>query len=172
MSPLLCVVVCAAGPASQVGVLVALAREAGWTVRVVVTPAALDFVDGGALAALAGSPVRSAYRAFGASRSPIPDAVIVAPATFNTVNKLAAGIADNYALNVVAEAIGRGVPVVLLPFVNSVLAGRLPFRRAVELLRAEGVTVLFETHPPGVGDAVAFPWERALAAVQGRSVGM
>ncbi|WP_460358610.1 hypothetical protein [Actinoallomurus acanthiterrae] len=72
------------------------------------------------------------------------------------MNKTAAGISDTYALGVLAEAPGLGIPVVMLPFVNSALAGRRAFRRSVDELRAEGIRVLFgprefEPHPPGTG---------------------
>ena len=40
-----------------------------------------------------------------------------------------------YALNVVAEAIGSGTTVVILPFVNTALAARQPFHRAVVSLQ-------------------------------------
>jgi Flavoprotein len=36
-----------------------------------------------------------------------PDAIIVAPATFNTINKWAVGISDTLALGLLTEAIGR-----------------------------------------------------------------
>jgi flavoprotein len=68
----------------------------------------------------------------GAPRSHIPDAILVAPATYNTINKWAEGISDTYALGIPAEAIGLEVPIVVLPFVNTALAGRAPFRRSVE----------------------------------------
>ena len=38
----LTIIVCGAGPASEVGQLIKLAQERGWTVQVVATPAALD----------------------------------------------------------------------------------------------------------------------------------
>ena len=105
-------------------------------------------------------------------RSSDAQALIIAPATYNTINKLAVGINDTYALNVAAEAVGRGVPTAILPFVNTALAGRLPFVRAVESLRHEGVEVLigdgkWEPHPPGSGDDMiaSFPWAKALKAV-------
>ena len=41
--------------------------------------------------------------------------VIVAPCSFNSLNKLAGGIADNLALSLTAEAIGRGTPVIVAP---------------------------------------------------------
>jgi hypothetical protein len=96
--------------------------------------------------------------------------LIVAPATFNTVNKLALGIADTYALSSVAEVIGRGVPTVVVPFVNAALASRAPFRRSVEMLRMEGVRVVlgpeddWQPHPTGAGAGQRdrFPWEYAL----------
>src|SRR5690606_40162407 len=43
------IIVCAAGPASDVGRLVTLAQDAGWTVQIVATPSALDFIDSAAL---------------------------------------------------------------------------------------------------------------------------
>ncbi|GIG59398.1 flavoprotein [Longispora fulva] len=165
---ILLVVVCAAGPASDVGTLITLAHAEGWTCRVICTPNAVSFVDIPALERQTGHPVRSAYRAAGTPRtSEAPaDAVVVAPATFNTVNKLAAGIADTYASGVLAECVGD-VPVVIVPFVNAVLAGRAPFRRAVAALRAEGARVLLAdpAHLRGAGAAVEFPWDAALRAV-------
>ncbi|MEE2039735.1 flavoprotein [Nocardiopsis sp. CT-R113] len=163
------VVVCAAGPASEVGTLVGLAQEEGWTVQVMATPAAMSFIDVEALEKQTGRPVRSQHRAPGDPRSPQADAIIIAPATFNTINKLANGIADNYVLDVVNEAIGLEVPTVILPFVNSAYASRAPFKMSVEKLRTERVPVLvgqnaFVPHDAGAGSSVVdrFPWGLAL----------
>lgn len=169
----LCIVVCGAGPAPHVGVLVGLAQSSGWTVRVVATPAALDFVDTAALERQSGSPVRSD---FADPRQPRTrsrdDAIIVAPATFNMINKLASGINDTYALNVVAEAIGRKTPVVVLPFVNTALAARRPFAAAVKDLRGEGVHIIlgpsqWMPHAPSTGDRHIkdYPWQATLDAL-------
>ncbi|MDI6105863.1 flavoprotein [Actinoplanes sp. NEAU-A12] len=158
---LLYLLVCAAGPASGVGRLVELAQADGWTVQVVATPSALAFIDAAALGEQTGRPVRSRYRSPSEPRPPRPDAVILAPATYNTINKFALGIADTYVLGLLAEAPGLGIPVVVLPYVNAALASRAPWRRSVEQLRAEGVRVL-----PGPGDDVAaFPWHLALRAL-------
>jgi phosphopantothenoylcysteine synthetase/decarboxylase len=168
----LCVIVCGAGPAAKVGKLVTLAQERGWTVQVVATPAAIPFIDTVELKALTGSPIRSKYLSPGEHRSLKPDAVIVAPATYNTICKCALGVSDTYALGVLAEAIGLPVPVVMLPFVNTALAGRRPFERSVIQLRHEGVHVLLgpgecEPHPPGTGAGHidGFPWHLALDAL-------
>ncbi|HLQ55417.1 MAG TPA: flavoprotein, partial [Streptosporangiaceae bacterium] len=59
----------------------------------IATPTAMAFIDTAALEALTGSAVRSAYRSPGESRSPPAAAVIVAPATYNTISKLALGSA-------------------------------------------------------------------------------
>jgi flavoprotein len=45
--------------------------------------------------------------------------VLFAPCSFNSLNKLAHGIADNLALSVVAEAIGRATPVIVGPSLNA-----------------------------------------------------
>jgi phosphopantothenoylcysteine synthetase/decarboxylase len=153
------VVVCAAQPAGEVGGLVAMAQDEGWIVQVVATPSALDFIDVAALERQTGRPVRSRYRKPSEPKPPRADAIIVAPATYNTINKFAQGVADTYALGVLAEAPGLGIPVVVLPCVNSALAGRIPFRRSVEELRADGVRVL-----PGLD------WKRALAELESHTV--
>jgi phosphopantothenoylcysteine synthetase/decarboxylase len=165
----LTVVVCGAGPAFEVGQLVKLAQEHGWTVQVVATPAALDFLDVAALETQTGSPVRSQYRAPGEPRSRPADVIIVAPASYNTINKWAQGISDTYALGILAETTGLGVPIVVLPFVNSALASRAPFRRSVDDLRREGVHILLgpggvEPHQPHTGGDLisSYPWHLAL----------
>jgi phosphopantothenoylcysteine synthetase/decarboxylase len=165
----LTVIVCGAGPASEVGTLIKLAQDRGWTVQVIATPAALDFIDTAAIEAQTGSPVRSQYRKPGEPRSQPAAAIIVAPATYNTINKWARGISDTYALGILAETTALGVPVVVLPFVNSALAARAPFRRSIEDLRREGVHILLghgavEPHEPHTGADLIdnYPWHLAL----------
>lgn len=165
----LSVIVCGAGPASAIGTFIDLATERGWHVQVIATPAALEFFDTAAIKTQTGSPVRSQYRKPGSPRSEIPDAIIVAPATYNTINKWAHGISDTYALGVLAETTALRVPIVVLPFVNSALASRHPFQRSVDALRAEGVRILLgpggiQPHPPrSGGDLItSYPWHLAL----------
>lgn len=167
------VVVCGAGPAGDVGTLLELAQQRGWTVCVIATPAALNLIDSQRLERQSGHPVRHAHRTSVERQAvrglPRADGIIVAPATFNTINKWAAGISDTYALDVLAEAIGLGIPAVVLPFVNQALAAHPAFRRSVAELRAAGVRILlgpdgFEPHPAGTGGSrlAAFPWHLAL----------
>jgi hypothetical protein len=162
-SGVLSIVACGAGPAEQIGVLVKQAIERGWTVQVIATPSALAFFDAADIEALTGSPVRSQHRKPGTPRSRVPDAIIVAPATFNVINQWALGIADSYALAVLAEQTGMHVPIVVLPAVSGPLASRPQFARSVKALRAEGVSILLGPGgmaPPGAGDG--FPWHLAL----------
>jgi phosphopantothenoylcysteine synthetase/decarboxylase len=97
---------------------------------------------------------------------PPADAMIVAPATFNTINKWAAGISDTLALGLLNEAIGLGLPVIAVPFPNIALAQHPAFHRSMRELRASGVRLLFDpdTHrltTPNLGPASRdlFPWE-------------
>lgn len=167
------VVVCAAGPAPKASRLVDLSLRRGWDVQIIATPAALEFIDVPALEALTARPVRSDHSRPAGYRTPAADAVIVAPATFNTINKWAQGIADSYAHSLLAELPGLGTAAVALPFVNTALADRRPFRHSVEQLRAEGVEVLLgpdalQPHPPRTGKAhiACFPWALALDTVE------
>lgn len=169
-------VVCAAGPASRISEMVKLAQDDGWLVYCVATPSAVEhFLDIPALEELTGHQVRTTYRKPGDEPLPRADAIIVAPTTYNTINKWAAGIADNYVLNQLAELTGLGARIVVLPFVNQGLAANRVFLRSVEELRAAGVRVLFGPgefvpHPPRTGNSVldTYPWRLALEAAKGR----
>src|SRR5687767_12169833 len=86
----LCAVVCGAGPAPQVSTLVDLAHADGWSVRIVATPSGLGFLDTAALQQQTGSPVRADYTSNTKQprvRNSAADALVVAPATYNTINK-------------------------------------------------------------------------------------
>jgi hypothetical protein len=170
----LSVVVCAAAPAAQVGVLVADAVARGWAVQVIATPSARPFFNAAKIEKLTLGPVRSEYSAPGVPRSKIPEAIIVAPATFNTINQWALGISDTYALGVLAEQTGLEIPIVVIPFVSAALAARPPFERSVKALRAEGVSILLgpggiEPHPvhTEAEHIASFPWLVALDEVAG-----
>ncbi|MFI1044398.1 flavoprotein [Streptomyces griseoruber] len=160
--PFLYVVVCAAGIASGVGTLITAAQEREWQVGVIATPHAMNgFFDTAAVEAQTGRPIRSAWRSPGDPRPfPDPDAVVVAPATFNTVNKWAAGIADTLALGTLCEVTGQGVPVGVLTCVSVGLAAHPAYRDSLIRLRGTGVRF----GPPHQGGE--FGWERALDLVE------
>jgi phosphopantothenoylcysteine synthetase/decarboxylase len=170
------VVTCATLAARDVGKLVSLAQDAGWSVCVIATPMATRFINEAALEAQTGYPVRSDYKQPGTSDVlPSADAIIVGGASANTINKLSAGISDNLALGMLNEAIGLGVPLVILPFVNTALAAHSAFERSVRQLRDAGVAVLlgeegFVPNPPnqGEGKLPNYPWGKALSAVEGQ----
>jgi len=159
--PFLYVVVCAAGIAADVSKLITAAQERGWEVGVIATPVAMNgFFDTAAVETLTGRPIRSAWRTPGDPRPfPSPDAVVVAPATFNTVNKWAAGLADTLAVATLCEAYGLGVPIAVLPCVSDALAAHPAYQDS--LIRLRGMGVRFG--PPFAGEPGAeFGWEQAL----------
>ena len=160
-------VVCAAPPASEVGELVDLLHDAGWAVCVVPTPAAGDWVDGRSLADRTGYQVRSAAgRPADTGSLPRADAVLVAPATFNTINKWVAGIADTFALGLLCEALGLDLPVYVVPHVKPTLAAHPAFGRSLRALDDWGVTVLpNETLKPPHGGQ-PFRWRTVVDALR------
>ncbi|EYT82483.1 MULTISPECIES: flavoprotein [unclassified Streptomyces] len=164
--PFLYVVVCAAGVASGVGALVAAAQTRGWEVGVIATPVAMSgFFDTDDMRERTGRPVRSRWRTPDDPRPfPPPDAVAVAPATFNTVNKWAAGIADTLAVATLCEAYGLGVPVAALPCVADALAVHPAYRESLARLRAMGVRFgdPYSGMPGADGTRADFAWERVL----------
>lgn len=165
-TPFLYVVVCAAGIAADVSKLITAAQERDWEVGVIATPVAMNgFFDTDAVEALTGRPIRSAWRTPADPRPfPPPDAVVVAPATFNTLNKWAAGIADTLALGTLCEAYGLGVPIAALPCVAEALAAHPAYQDSLIRLRGMGVR-LGEPYTGEAGEGGGRPdfgWERAL----------
>ncbi|PWI13748.1 flavoprotein [Streptomyces sp. Act143] len=162
--PFLYVIVCAAGVAADVSKLITAAQERNWEVGVIATPVAMNgFFDTAAVEAQTGRPIRSAWRTPADPRPfPPPDAVVVAPATFNTINKWAAGLADTLAVGTLCEASGLGVPIAVLPCVADALAAHPAYRDSLTRLRGMGVRF----GPPFTGAAGAeFGWERALELI-------
>lgn len=159
---MLYVVVCAAPAAADVHRLVALAQESCWQVQVIATPMGMRFIDEAELVRMTGRPVRSEYRMPGdPNELPPADAVIVAPATFNTINKWAGGIADTFAVGLLCELMGFGVPIVAVPLLKDALARHRAFHRNVDTLREMGVRVLFDPDAPPHKRMP--PWDRVIA---------
>ncbi|MEW2619007.1 flavoprotein [Streptomyces sp. NPDC048106] len=170
--PFLYVVVCAAGIAAGVGELIAAAQERGWEVGVFATPVAMGgFFDTAAVEARTGRIVRSAWRSPADPRPfPAPDAVVVAPATFNTVNKWAAGIADTLVLGTLCEAAGLGVPIAVLPCVADALATHPAYQDSLARLRGMGVRFgdPYSGEPGPDGGRPEFRWTTALDLLERR----
>jgi phosphopantothenoylcysteine decarboxylase/phosphopantothenate--cysteine ligase len=143
--------------------LVRLATKAGHAVRVVQTPTSERFVGRASFAALTGAPVladefepdpaRGAYPG-----DPVPDhapishlalvhgadAYVVAPASANTVARLAHGMADSL---VTTAALGATCPVLVAPAMNNHMLEHPATQANLAALRARGVTVV----EPGTG---------------------
>ncbi|WP_341867935.1 flavoprotein [Streptomyces misionensis] len=146
--------------------LVIPALERGWTVAVTLTPTAGQWLrasgETAELEGLTGLPVRSESRLPGDSRPHPPvDCYVVAPASANTVAKLALGIADNQALTQVNEAIGTlDLPVVVWPRVNAAHARHPAWERHIMALHDSGVRLIY-------GDKV-WPLAEPRAGMPGR----
>jgi Flavoprotein len=164
-------IACGAGTVRGVGQLIDLAQDQGWDVWLILTPSAVGFLDVPALEAKTGHPIRSAYRNPSDPRDfrPKADAVVVAPATYNTINKWASGASDTYALGILSEVFGYGVPIVVIPSVNQAMTAHFAWQRSVRELRAAGASILFgpgEPHPLGGGHKATLAWELALEEVK------
>ena len=155
-------IVCGAPPAAEAGRLVELAKRAGWDVCVVATPLGTKFANLDELAELSGRPVRWDYKRPGEpDLFPRASALTVAPATFNTLNKLAAGIADTLALSLLCEYLALCTPIVVAPSVGPGLARHPQYPRSVRRLRSWGASVLEVPPRPAQSDWM-LPWERIV----------
>jgi hypothetical protein len=168
--PVLYSIVCGSPAARDVDNLIRIARGHGWDVCLVATPDALKFIDVPRLSELTGHPVRHRYKYPGEpDLLPSADAMVVAPATVNTVTKWAAGIADTLALGLLVEAVGLRLPIAALPFTNVAMARHPAFGESISRLRSWGVRVLYgegvlPAFPPGTGEQHLsdIPWHRVL----------
>jgi phosphopantothenoylcysteine decarboxylase/phosphopantothenate--cysteine ligase len=143
--------------------LVRLATAAGHSVRVIQTPASLRFVGKATFEGVTGAPVlvdeferdpaRGAFPGDPApDHDPIShlelvrrcDVLCVAPASANTVAKLAGGLADNL---LCSAALAHGGPLVLAPAMNSHMYEHPATQANLETLRRRGALVV----PPGSG---------------------
>jgi phosphopantothenoylcysteine synthetase/decarboxylase len=118
--------------------LVALAP----TVMTVLTPNSRRIVSPRELAMVPGHQVVESYFDEVILPRPPEGVVLIAPCTFNTLNKLAQGIADNLVLSIAAEAIGRDTPVIVAVSVNPPLWAHPRAKQSVEILRSWGVQVI------------------------------
>jgi phosphopantothenoylcysteine decarboxylase / phosphopantothenate---cysteine ligase len=141
--------------------LVRLATKAGHAVRVVQTPASLGFVGRATFEGVTGAPVLvdelepdPTRGAFPGDRAPDHDpishlelvrncdAYVVAPASANTLAKLAAGQADNL---LTSAALACTAPLVLAPAMNGAMWANPATIANVETLRARGARIVDPT---------------------------
>ncbi|GAA4918575.1 flavoprotein [Streptomyces coeruleoprunus] len=158
----------AAPPVFDVAWVIEEAQARGWDVCLGLTPTAAGWLEGSldGLAALTGHPVRYAYPRPGEPEVwPAADVVLFAPATFNSVNAWALGLTGTFVVGVVAEGIGKRLPIVAAPCLNEDLARHPRFERSLDVLRGAGVTVLHGDGGPVPGEP--YPWTLALDAVEG-----
>ena len=144
--------------------LVRLATKAGHAVRVVQTPTSERFVGRASFAALTGAPVLvdefeqdPARGAFPGDPPPSHDPLshlglvanadvyVVAPASANTIAKLAHGLADNLLTN---AALAATCPLLVAPAMNNHMWEHPATRANLRTLRERGVAIL----EPGTGD--------------------
>ncbi|GCE14060.1 flavoprotein [Tengunoibacter tsumagoiensis] len=157
------IVVCAAVPARTVQELVVLAQEVGWDVHLIVTPNAQKFANSPLLAQVSGHPVLIDLE----EQQPLLEqitAVVVVPATFNTLSKWAEKRPDTFALAFLLRAVEAGLPILVVPRASSELAQEPSFLPSLVLLQAQGVHVLYdlEAFPPNN----AVPWHVILEQLQ------
>ena len=120
--------------------------QAGVTVHVVMTPGACRFITPLTMQALTGQPVLTDLWNTGSGNamghinlSREADAIVVAPASADFLAKLAQGHADDL-LSTLCCA--RDVRLFVAPAMNRQMWGNAATQRNVELLRADGVTIL------------------------------
>jgi phosphopantothenoylcysteine decarboxylase / phosphopantothenate---cysteine ligase len=142
---------------------VRLATKAGHAVRVIQTPTSEQFVGRASFAGLTGAPVLIGEFERDPARGAFPDqqppehdplshlelvrnadAYLIAPATANTIAKLAHGLADNL---LTSAALAATCPVLVAPAMNNAMYEHAATRANLDTLRARGITVL----DPGVG---------------------
>jgi phosphopantothenoylcysteine decarboxylase/phosphopantothenate--cysteine ligase len=138
--------------------LIRLATGAGHAVRVVQTPTSQRFVGAASFAALSGAPVLTdefepdpARGAFPGQEPPAhqplshlqlvanADLYLVAPASANTLAKLASGLADNL---LTSCALAASCPLVLAPAMNNHMYEHAATQSNIEVLRARGAHVI------------------------------
>jgi phosphopantothenoylcysteine synthetase/decarboxylase len=128
------------------------------------TPNAARTVAPRELADIEGVQLVQSYFDLAIRPRPPRGVVLFAPCSYNSLNKLAHGVADNLALSLVAEAIGRNTPVIVAPSLNAPLLAHPQAQASLRRLPEWGVVIV----PPvdkGEGPRLV-PTEQLLAAVR------
>ncbi len=125
-------------------ILIRLLRKAGADVVAVPTPAALEMIGKTTLEALTGNRVHvrtseAADQVTHVRHAQEADAIVVAPATANTLAKTRWGIADNLLLNTLLAA---RCPVVMAPAMHTEMWTNPATVENVAVLRSRGIDVL------------------------------
>lgn len=154
-----------AATARRIPAIIGRLGEIAPTIITVQTPNSHRLLSPRELALVPGHQIVDSY--FDDAILPRPEVgvFLVAPCSFNTLNKIAHGISDNLPLSMAAEAIGRGTPVVVAVSVNQPLWSHPQAQRSVETLRSWGVTVI-DPVPDGNGYLTMAPDETLVAAVR------
>lgn len=160
----------AAPPVFDLATVIEEAQQRGFDVCLGLTPTAARWLadDLDALADLTGHPVRSEYKTPGEPDVwPKASAIVFAPATFHSINSWALGLTHDFVIGVVAEGIGKRIPMAVMPCVNAAYVQHRQFERSVSELREMGVRVLygeggFVPNQPGQGKPKEYPWRLVL----------
>ncbi|NJQ00501.1 flavoprotein [Streptomyces zingiberis] len=164
----------AAPPVHDFPAVVEAAQGRGFTVCVGLTPTAAEWLSPqlAEVEQRTGHPVRSRYKKPGAADAwPTADVIAFAPVTANSLNSWALCLTHNFAVGVVAEGIGKEIPMVAMPCVNAAYAAHPQVPRSIETLRGAGVRVLygdggFVPNAPGQGRPAEYPWTLVLDAAE------
>ena len=128
-----------------------LARELmrnGADVIAVMTEAAQELISPMLMEWATGNPVVTSltgeleHVALGGGVSGSADLVLIAPATANTIGKIAAGIDDTPVATLATTAIGAGIPIVVAPAMHGSMYRHIFVLDNIKKLRSIGVTVL------------------------------
>lgn len=155
-------IVCGAVTAYRVPDLIAALLPRTRQLLTLPTPGSERLISPRDLARIEGNQVITGYFAAEMLPRPAPGLVLIAPCTFNTLQKLAGGLADNLPLSLTQEAIGRGWPVVVAPSLNPGLWAHPQTQPALARLRQWEATLVL---PDATDDYYLAPDARILAAL-------
>ena len=138
--------------------LIRLATAAGHSVRVIQTDNAQRFVGAASFAAITGAPVLTSEWERDPARGAFPDQAtpehdpishlelvrnadcfVIAPASANTISKLASGAADNL---LTSAALAASCPLIIAPAMNHQMWQNAATQANIELLRERAVTII------------------------------
>ena len=125
--------------------LVRLLKKQGHSISVVMSKTSTEFISPLTFQALSGNPVLTDMHENGLGNGMAhinltreADALVITPATANTIAKISHGIADNLLTNLVAA---RKCPLAVAPAMNVEMWNNPANLRNIEQLRSDGITV-------------------------------
>jgi len=158
--------ICACGSPSETFELLRALRKEGATVEIIMTKNATELISPLLLQRETNKPVLFEQfelpKSFDQNHHQTPDLMLIAPASANTVSKVALGLADNL---LTTRILAAQCPVAFVLRCNPIMYGKPSIQRNINTLKADGFTFIQDENKPSNFPPIQILMEEVLKLI-------